>query len=485
MNRSRVLMTTEGTYPYIVGGVSSWCRSMLDALDEHDWTILPLAAGDQRRRLAFDLPGHVTVRPPLELWSMRSPVRGPVIGARTATADWVPSRLAADLLAWRTDLPRLRQTLAWCHRNGRLLRAGFRSRAGWNGFLDAMQGVLDERPRGARPLPSFDLFEAARLYQTLYWVARTAAAPLPPADLVHVTAAGWSAIPAVVHRDLHGTPVLLTEHGLFVREAYLAAIRLNEPPSSRWAQTRLARGLARLAYDTADLVCPVTEAHRGWERSFGVPDDRIRVIVNGVDVPADPTPPPRERHVMSIGRLDPLKDIGTLLRVAARVLSVEPQAVFHHYGPVSDGQQAYAAAMRALHGRLGLGDRFVFHGSTRDPDAVIQAADVVVLTSISEGLPMAALEAMANSRPVVATNVGGVSDALLGCGLITAPGDVAGIADAIRTLLNDTDLAGVLGDRGRRRVERRYSRDACISAYRSVLDDLLADSRQREPAVAG
>ena len=74
-------------------------------------------------------------------------------------------------------------------------------------------------------------------------MARTAAVPTPPCDLLHVTAAGWAAIPAIVHKALHGTPILLTEHGVYVREAYLAVgprgnrrrpARVTSPRGSRW-----------------------------------------------------------------------------------------------------------------------------------------------------------------------------------------------------------------------------------------------------------
>ena len=64
--------------------------------------------------------------------------------------------------------------------------------------------------------------------------------------MLHVTAAGWSAIPALVHKALHGTPMVLTEHGVYVREAYLAAARSGDSPGTRFAATRLARGLARV-----------------------------------------------------------------------------------------------------------------------------------------------------------------------------------------------------------------------------------------------
>ena len=91
--------------------------------------------------------------------------------------------------------------------------------------------------------------ETVQLYQTLYWLAETAAAPTPQADLIHVTAAGWAAVPALVDRALHGTPILLTEHGMYVREAYLGSVMRDDPPGVQWINTRIAcpldRGLPR------------------------------------------------------------------------------------------------------------------------------------------------------------------------------------------------------------------------------------------------
>ena len=99
-----------------------------------------------------------------------------------------------------------------------------------------------------------------------------------------------------------------------------------------------------------------------------------------------------------------------------------PDAQFLHYGPVTDGEEAYGRSCLALHEQLGLGDRFRFMGRTTDPNGVVRDADVVLMTSISEGLPMSILEAMGQGRPVVSTGVGGVPDVVKGCGVVTPPG---------------------------------------------------------------
>ena len=149
------------------------------------------------------------------------------------------------------------------------------------------------------------------------------------------------------------------------------------------------------------MICPVTDANAYWEMSLGVDPAKILVLYNGLRQPEPPTPPPGTRIVVSVGRIDPLKDIHTLLRVAAETLRIVPDARFRHYGAVTEGEEAYGRSCLALHERLGLGERFRFMGRTTDPNGGRAGADVVLMTSISEGLPMSVLEAMSQGRPIV------------------------------------------------------------------------------------
>jgi polysaccharide biosynthesis protein PelF len=274
---------------------------------------------------------------------------------------------------------------------------------------------------------------------------------------------------------------VLTEHGVFVRESYLAAVRGGGSPGSRFAATRLARGLARAAYVGADVVSPVTDANAFWEEGLGIDPAKIHVLYNGLRPPGPPTPPPGNRVVVSVGRIDPLKDVHSMLRVADETLRRVPDAQFLHYGPVTEGEDAYGRSCHALHAQLGLGDRFRFMGRTTDPNGVVRDADVVLMTSISEGLPMSILEAMGQGRPVVATGVGGVPDVVRGCGVVTPPGDVHGLAHAVASLLSAPALARRLGERGHARLGRIFNESACVDGYREVLAAAAATRRrQRE-----
>lgn len=470
-----ILLTTEATYPYAVGGVSSWCHLVVGGLPDFTWRILPIHAGGRRPRQLFELPPHASLAGRVDVWCERLPRRRLARAQPRGGRPELPAELARGLIGWEADRRALVDALAWCRRHPSALRPTFRSLEAWRGFLVALRELLDEDHPGAGPAPALDAVDAAGLYQRLYWVARTAAAETPAVDLLHVTAAGWAALPALVHRHLHGTPLLLTEHGVYVREAYLAAARSTAPAGDRFVASRLARGLALATYAHADMIAPVTEANARWEVRLGVDPSAIRVIHNGIDPPAsERTDPPRAQRVVAIGRIDPLKDVQAMLHVAAVVTRRLPQARFEYWGPPTPGQEPYAHACEQLRRRLDLGERFRFMGSTRRPLEVVRGADVVLMTSISEGLPMAVLEAMAQARPVVATGVGGVPDVLRGCGIVVPSGDLEGLARGVATLLRNPDFAARLGRQALARVHERYTQSRCLTRYRALLHELTA-----------
>src|SRR5205085_9775477 len=103
---------------------------------------------------------------------------------------------------------------------------------------------------------------------------------------------------------------------------------------------------------------------------------------------------------------------------AAQTSTHLPDARFRHYGPVPRGEEIYRRSCLELHARLGLGDRFQFMGPTTDPTGVVRDSDVVLMTNISEGLPIPILEAMGPAQPVVSTGVGGVPEVVRGCGMV-------------------------------------------------------------------
>lgn len=222
---------------------------------------------------------------------------------------------------------------------------------------------------------------------------------------------------------------------------------------------RVTRWANALTLPLDDISLAVSEEVRSsaWARYR----ERIDVVIHGVPVAAlrarrAERAPARaalgvaddEILIATVANFREKKDYPTLLRVAA-ACALQPTLRF-----VAIGQGPLEASLHALHDRLGVGDQFRFLGYHPDPAAVVVGADLFVLTSRHEGLPIALLEAMALGVPPVVTGVGGIPEVVTDGvdGILREPGDVAGIADAIQALARDGEGRAALAARAAQRA---------------------------------
>jgi len=222
----------------------------------------------------------------------------------------------------------------------------------------------------------------------------------------------------------------------------------------------------RWLYNRAvDVVIAISEGVRAALLRAGVHADRIRVVPSGIDVSAVHATPDAaaalraewgigsdEVLVLVIGALERRKGHAVLLEAARRLAPDRPRLRYVFAGEGSE-RGALAAAAREL------GDRVVFAGFRRDVAACLAAADLVAVPSLHEGLGVAALEAMAAGRPVVASRVGGLAEVVVEgeSGLLTAAGEPQPLAAALAALADDPGLRARLGQGGRARVLARYT----------------------------
>jgi glycosyltransferase involved in cell wall biosynthesis len=130
---------------------------------------------------------------------------------------------------------------------------------------------------------------------------------------------------------------------------------------------------------------------------------------------------------------------------------------------------------------MGLGDVVVFGGEAIDTSEALRQADVFALTSLSDGLPYALLEAMVAEIPIVATDAGGAREAVGEGGLIVPPGDQVGLVEALATLLQMRDTARRCGEHARERAMKKFTEERWVKAYRASYDRLTA--RDVKPTV--
>lgn len=217
---------------------------------------------------------------------------------------------------------------------------------------------------------------------------------------------------------------------------------------------------------------------------------KLSVIRNGVR----PAPAPANRAAVRAGlgiadgtvvgvivaRIDGLKGHDGLLRA----LALLPADTAGRLTVLVAGDGVRRAEVEALAGELNLGpDRVHFLGSRSDIPDLLGAADFFVLPSLTEGLPLSVLEAMAQRLPVIATPVGGVPELVEDHrhGLLVPVGDAPSLADAITLLARDPTTRQALGRRGQERVEREFSFEAMLGRYEGLYQNLCLASRSRRP----
>jgi glycosyltransferase involved in cell wall biosynthesis len=255
--------------------------------------------------------------------------------------------------------------------------------------------------------------------------------------------------------------IVMTEHGLQA---------LMERPQAR----RLTVRYCRFASDIT--VVEQTQADY-FHRQLGFPVAKLHVVANGVRVPtrsaADVELKRRELAIPAgtfaffyVGRLNPVKDLGTLLQAFA-ALPPDLAARSRLY-LVGDGPER--AALEARAAALGLSGRAIFLGARNDVSEVLMAADAFVMSSKSEGLPMVLLEAMAAGVPCVATAVGGIPD-LFGedRGLSVPAQDAPALAGAMASLASSPELRERLVSNATQNLRRHYALDAIVDRYLELL----------------
>jgi glycosyltransferase involved in cell wall biosynthesis len=178
-----------------------------------------------------------------------------------------------------------------------------------------------------------------------------------------------------------------------------------------------------------------------------------------------------------IARVAPQKDYPTLIRAAAILKRTHSSVCFLIVGQhsvVSTYAEHYRD-MRRLIGELGLSDQFIFTDHRTDVDRFISAMDICVLSTHREGMPLVILEAMAHSKPIVATSVGGIPEAVRHgeTGLLVPHGDAEALASELARLLDDRELASRLGEGGGRLVEGEFSLANFASRGRALYRSLL------------
>ncbi len=259
----------------------------------------------------------------------------------------------------------------------------------------------------------------------------------------------WGAIETVAAAKKARLPLVHHEDGFGPEEA-----------SKRiWRRSLMRRWLLRSVPVIVPSSVLVGIARTEWR----LREANVLHLVNGVDLQRFTVAekPVAGLVIGTVGGLRPEKDHANLLRAVATLPANVTVCLV--------GSGKLAAELRQLAQQLGLGDRVVFAGQTSDPSASYRGFTVFVLSSRTEQMPIAMLEAMASGLPVVATDVGDVRKILpADQNCVVEREDSQALAAAIAPLLDDPALRASMGQANRRIVEQRYESTTCLERFCAV-----------------
>jgi glycosyltransferase involved in cell wall biosynthesis len=504
---AEICLLLEGTYPYVAGGVSTWVHQLLNACPEWRFAIFYIGGQrDQGAKFQYEVPANVVAIEEVYLFDPKDyrPHRGsasvpaawqPFYDLLRKFLDRTPTGAAAEL---ETLLPLMQHIMA---HPGVSFDAFFHARETW----DVLRALY---LRHAGDDSFLHFFWTCRDLVEPLWKLALAMPRVPKARVYHTACTGYAGILGAILSRQSGAPLLLSEHGIYVKERIQDIYRspwIAEFPPLRPALEdplgslrRLWIGffdvLARHCYAAASQLVSLFGRNARVQADFGAPPEKISIIANGLPVESCDAllqrratrraREPQSRVVGFLGRIVSIKDVKTLLRTARLVCDALPDARFLIAGP-TDEEPEYHRDCVELTQQLQLADNVRFVGM-RQRDEVLPLLDVMLLTSISEGLPFVLLEAMAVGMPIVSTDVGACRELVEGrqdenpplgpCGFVTSIGDSDQLARALVCVLTDREVHDQMSRAGRARVERHYHERDVLGSYRRIYERLMASS---------
>ncbi|MET7450877.1 DUF3492 domain-containing protein [Streptomyces sp. NPDC005574] len=525
----RIGLLTEGGYPYVSGDARLWCDRLVRGLGQHEFDLFALSRSERQEDEGWvPLPPQVSRVRTAPLWTARPD--GVTYGRRARRrfaecygelADMLcagggalgPSAVGAPGAGASACLPGPgvieavgEPSATEADRFGNALRGLAELARDEGGLVGALRSETAVRAleRACRAPGALRTAREARVPELLAVAAHLERALRPlsldwyrddglgAVDLCHAASGGPAALPGLLAHHFFDVPLLVTEYGVHLRARYLAAT--DSAPAVRALLAAFHGRLAAETYRRAVLVTPGNAHARRWQERCGADRAKLRTVYPGMDAAhfadvGESTESADPGTLVWVGRVEPAKDLVSLLHAFAEIRRQEPRTRLRIVGaPAGPGGAAYLGHCRALAAQLfpdeadgphTVGDNpvsFVEVGGPEVPSPAdaYASGSVTVLSSVVEGFPASLVEAMFCGRATVSTDVGAVVEVIGGTGLVVPPRNPRALAEACLTLLRDPERRERLGAAARARALELFTVEQNTAAFHGIYLEIVS-----------
>lgn len=470
----KICITLEGSYPYVRGGVSSWAHNLIRANPQHEYILWVIGAtSEDRGKFKYELPENVT--------AVHEVFMDDALKCSAARKD---RRQFSE-----EEIVALRELVVCGNPDWDVLFRLYNEEKGNPAAFLMSQKFLDillEICQKEYPHVAFaDYFHTVRsmILPVLYLLTQSA----PEADVYHGTATGYGGVLAAMGAWRYKRPYVLTEHGIYTREREEEILRAKWViPYFRKQWIDMFYMLSRCAYQRADRVTSLFQRYSDMQVELGCDRNKRKIIENGIHLDRFGKIPLVKADdwidIAAVVRLHPIKDVKSMIYAFFALKQRISKVRLHILGDADD--EEYARECRDLIEQLQVPD-IVMPGNV-DVVQYLEQIDVTLLTSISEGQPLAILESLAAGRPCIATDVGCCRGLLEGdgrddygkAGIVVPTMHPQAIADAMERLILHPGIRKEMGEAGRKRVNRFFTHEDMVQKYNAMYEEVLSKWRE-------
>lgn len=467
----RVCLICEGSYPYVAGGVAGWVQMLCQNLSEVEFVIWSIATTrEEMSEYKYALPSNIIDIKTLYLGDNTFHSNYKKIKLQDKEREVLKSLIVHTHgeIDWKSTLEFLKK---------------YKKR-----LVDILMGedfyhiCLDEYNRTEKTQPFVEfLWNFRGMYFPFMDILTD---DVVKADIYHSLSTGYAGILGSVASYIEKKPYIVSEHGIYTREREEDIIR------SEWVQGGFKelwidffKKISTIAYQQSNIVTSLFQVNKSLQVELGCPEKKIKIIPNGVAVEEYANILSQNKlnsdwfNIATVLRVVPIKDVKTMILAFEYVREQIPNAHLAILGGYDEDPDYYEECLDMIQS-LGI-QNVDFYGRVNVKEYMADI-DLLLLSSISEGQPLAILEGMAAGIPFVSTNVGdckclleGNEDDDLGkAGLIVPIMDSKAMAEAVLYLAKHPEQLKIMGEVGRKRVSKYYRKEGFLQQYRDLYHTL-------------